>query len=122
MSTGEDSVPGPSSREPFTPVSSAVATAAPHTGTQRLAPEDVQLIARAVADILRSPPTASPLTSPPSHVPSLSVEGTMDAHEGIYPYEYIHHKLLAMTYHGLHQPTQIHSYVLRISKIVPVNQ
>ena len=89
MSTGEDSAPGHSSREPFTPVSSAVATAAPPTGTQRLALEDIQLIAGAVADILRSPPTAGPLTSPPSHVPSLSVESTSVAHEGIYPYEYI---------------------------------
>ena len=64
------------------PVSSTVATAAPHMGTQQLPPEDIQLIAGAAADILHRPPKEGRLTSPPLHIPSLSVEDTSDTHEG----------------------------------------
>ena len=65
MSTEEDATPGPA--------------------VQRLAPEDIHLIAGAVADIIRSPSTASPLTLPStSQVTASSGDNTMDTHEGFF--------------------------------------
>ena len=108
--TGEDGASSPSGLEFVIPVGFSAngsrgsvgypITATPHTGTQQLIPEDFQLIVGAVADILCNPSTASPITLSPSHLPNpLAEEGTSDAHEGIYPYEYTR----AIMDHGLHE-------------------
>ena len=93
MATGEDAALGPSGLGSAVPASSSSAgsfgrvdpptTVSSHVSTHRLAPEDVQVIAGAVADILRSSTSPNPLTAPPtSSVTSLTshppAEGTSE--------------------------------------------